>query len=275
MTSMLSRKTRLVLGAAVILGLVWSLDGCGEKQHRWTTGSGLQITEVVEGEGDLPRRGDILGLIYTASYVGGKEFDRYQDREYPYRFRLGSGQVLPGLGEGVAGMRPGGKRILVMPPELAFESGERPASVPANTWVRMEVELVDVIPSPPPPEPWVDAGYEIMVTQSGLQFVDFRVGEGDMPTMGSNIVVHYSGFLDDGTLFDTTRFTGVPLAFELRTGRLVDGWLEGLLTMRVGGRRKLIIPPYLGYGDQGFRKTIPPGATLIFDIELLNIKYPQ
>ena len=270
---MTSRTIRVVAGAVAFLVTIWGLAGCDSKQS-WTTGSGLQIEEYVQGEGSLARRGDVIGIIYTASYVGGEEFDRYQDREEPYRVRFGMQQVLPGLEEGVATMRVGGKRVLHIPPELAFEHDERPASVPADTWVRMEVELVDIIPSPPPPEPWSDAGYEIIATESGLQFVDFQVGGGDFPTMGSTVVVRYSGFLDDGTLFDTTHFRGVPIAFELGAARLVDGWLEGLLGMRVGGRRKLIVPPHLGYGDRGFRKTIPPGATLTFDIELLSVEYP-
>jgi peptidylprolyl isomerase len=271
---MTSRTIRVVASAAAVLVTIYGLTGCDGNQS-WSTGSGLQIKELAEGEGNLPRAGDVIGIIYVASYVEGEEFDRYQDRENPYRFRFGTNQVLPGLEEGVATMRVGGKRVLVIPPELAFEQDERPASVPADTWVRMEVELVDIIPSPPPPEPWSDAGYEIMATESGLQFVDFRVGDGDLPTMGATVVVHYSGFLDDGTLFDTTHFRGVPIAFELGAAKLVDGWLEGLLGMRVGSRRKLIVPPYLGYGDKGFRKTIPPGATLIFDIELLSVEYRQ
>jgi peptidylprolyl isomerase len=259
--------------AVTLLGLV--LSGCGRRHNSWTTGSGVEITEIAEGAGELPRRGDVLGVIYVASYVGGEEFDRYQDREEPYRFRLGMQQVLPGFDEGVTGMRVGGKRILRIPPRLAFESEGRPASVPANTWVRMEIELVEVIPSPPPPEPWIDQGFEMIATESGLQFVDFHVGHGDFPKMGATVVVRYSGFLDDGTLFDTTFFRGVPIAFELEKGRLIDGWLEGLLAMRVGGRRKLIVPPYLAYGEKGFRKAVPPNATLIFDIELLSVEYPQ
>ncbi|MFQ5512305.1 MAG: FKBP-type peptidyl-prolyl cis-trans isomerase [Candidatus Krumholzibacteriia bacterium] len=270
---MLSTRTRLVIFAATAVAL--GPAGCGGDTTHWTTGSGLEIEQVAEGEGERPRPGDILGLIYVASYVDGGEFDRYQDREEPYRFRLGSQQVLPGLEEGVAGMRVGGKRILRIPPELAFENGERPSTVPADAWVRMEVELVDIIPSPPAPEPWSDEGFEIMVTETGLQYVDFKVGEGDVPEMGNTIVVRYSGFLDDGTLFDTTYFRGVPIAFVLGEGGLVPGWLEGLLTMRVGGQRKLIIPPYLGYGEKGFKKRIPPNATLIFDIELLSVERPR
>jgi len=263
---------RLILMA---LATAIAAAGCGEdKSHRtWTTSSGLHITEIVSGEGDRPKQGDVIGIVYTASYVDGDQFDSYTDATTPYRFRHFMHQVMPGLDEGVSTMRPGGKRILVLPPNLAFEAypDERPASVPVGASVRFEVEMIEVLPSPTPPEPWIDIDKEIVVTNSGLQYVEFRVGEGESPKKDETILVHYSGFLDDGTLFDTTYFKGVPLGFKFDE-HLLEGWIEGISTMKPGGQRKLIIPPHLGYGNQGFRRTIPPNATLIYDITLIRVE---
>lgn len=254
--------------------VVLAVAGCDEGRTTWTTESGLEITEITQGDGSLPKKGDLLHVNYTASYIGGKQFDSQMDPEAPYRFRFKVDEVLPGLEEGVATMRPGGKRILVLPPKLAFGESGLPGTVPENTWVRMEVELRKIEPSPPPPEPWSDAGYEIVALESGLQYVDFEVGTGESPVIGSTIVVHYSGYLDDGTLFDTTHFRMRPLQFEFTTDELIRGWIEGLLTMKEGGLRKLIIPPYMGYGEKGFR-SVPPNATLIYDIELVAVLPPE
>ena len=233
--------------------------------------SGLKIIEVQEGEGSLAKKGDIMSVIYTAWYLDGEQFDSYQDREAPYRFRLGFEQVLPGLEEGVSTMRPGGKRVLILPPQLAFGK-EGQGLVPPDTWVKFEVELVQIDPGPVSPGPWSDVGFDIAVTESGLQYVDFLIGEGSSPTPQSEIIVHYSGFLDDGTLFDSSYVRGTPIRFSLEGGELIPGWIEGVLTMKEGGKRKLIIPPHLGYGDNGYRKQIPPNATLVYDIELLMVR---
>jgi peptidylprolyl isomerase len=257
--------------AALLMALV-ILAGCESAPNSWTTSSGLQVTEVVEGEGSPPEAGDIVSVLYTAWYVGGKQFDSYLDPEQPYRFRINKKQVIDGLNEGVSTMRKGGKRILILPPELAFGKEGLRGTVPPETWVKFEVELVDIRPGPPTPMPWSDVGYEIVATPSGLQYVEYEVGEGPSPDPTSTVVVHYSGFLEDGTAFDTTRFTRVPLEFDLSSGQLIDGWLEGLLTMRAGGKRKLIVPPHLAYGEKGFRKTIPPNATLVYDVYLVDVK---
>jgi len=259
---------RHILLSALSIALVSA--GCS-RYPEWTTPSGLQITEIAEGEGSLAKKGDIMFIVYTAWYVDGDQFDSYQDREEPYRFRLGFQQVLPGLEEGVATMREGGKRILILPPELAF-GREAKGMVPADTWVKFDVELVKIEPGPIPPTQWSDVGHEIAVTQTGLQYIDYVVGDGELPKRDSEIIVHYSGFLDDGTVFDSSYYRGAPIRFSLSGGELIAGWIEGIATMREGGKRKLIIPPHLAYGEKGYRKTIPPNATLTYDIWLLTVR---
>ena len=112
---------------------------------------------------------------------------------------------------------------------------------------------------------------KIVTNPSGLKYVELVEGTGATPTRGQTVVVHYTGTLEDGTKFDSSRDRNQPFSFKLGVGQVIKGWDEGLSTMRVGGRRKLIIPSELGYGSRGAGGVIPPNATLIFDVELLRI----
>lgn len=110
------------------------------------------------------------------------------------------------------------------------------------------------------------------MTDSGLKYEDLAVGEGDEASAGSTVVVHYTGWLVDGTKFDSSLDRNDPFSFPLGGGRVIRGWDEGVAGMCVGGRRKLTIPPQLGYGAAGAGGVIPPNATLVFEIELLEVK---
>ena len=110
---------------------------------------------------------------------------------------------------------------------------------------------------------------------SGVKYTDEVVGTGPQPQTGQTVNVHYTGWLDDngnkGRKFDSSRDRGQPFSFQLGRGMVIAGWDQGVATMHVGGKRTLIIPPELGYGSRGAGGVIPPGATLIFDVELLSI----
>ena len=111
-----------------------------------------------------------------------------------------------------------------------------------------------------------------LTTDSGLQYVDLQVGDGTTPTVGQLVTVNYTGFLEDGTVFDSSRERNTPFSFNIGEGRVIQGWDEGLATMSVGSNRLLIIPADLAYGESGIPDVIPPNATLIFDVELLEIE---
>jgi peptidylprolyl isomerase len=111
----------------------------------------------------------------------------------------------------------------------------------------------------------------IVTTDSGLKYVELTEGDGASPTKGQTVTVHYTGTLENGTKFDSSRDRNSPFKFKIGVGQVIQGWDEGVGTMKVGGRRKLIIPPELGYGSRGAGGVIPPNATLIFDVELLSV----
>jgi peptidylprolyl isomerase len=113
---------------------------------------------------------------------------------------------------------------------------------------------------------------EPTVTASGLQIIDIEVGTGDSPQSGQTVEVHYTGWLADGTKFDSSVDRGEPFSFVLGAGRVIAGWDEGVASMKVGGKRRLIIPPELAYGESGYPPVIPANAELTFDVELLAIK---
>jgi len=111
-----------------------------------------------------------------------------------------------------------------------------------------------------------------MTTESGLQYVDLVKGTGRQADSGNTATVHYTGWLANGTKFDSSLDRKEPFSFEVGGGQVIKGWDEGVKGMKVGGKRKLIIPPHLGYGLRGAGRIVPPNATLTFEVELLEVR---
>ena len=115
-------------------------------------------------------------------------------------------------------------------------------------------------------------GEKSIETSSGLQYLDLVKGVGREAHAGETASVHYTGWLKDGTKFDSSLDRGQPFQFRLGAGRVIKGWDEGVVGMNIGSKRKLIIPPHLGYGTRGAGRLIPPNATLFFEVELLDLR---
>ncbi len=113
---------------------------------------------------------------------------------------------------------------------------------------------------------------KVTTTPSGLKYIDTKAGTGAEAKKGSTVEVHYTGWLKDGKKFDSSKDRGQPFSFRLGAGQVIKGWDEGVEKMKVGGVRKLIIPPELGYGKRGAGNVIPPDAELTFEVELLGVK---
>ena len=231
-----------------------------------TTDSGLQYYDITVGEGDMPVEGQEVVVHYIAWVQDGEVFIASSaDQGEPITFALGSDMVFPGWEEGVSTMQKGGKRLLVIPPDLALgeEGGGR---IPPGATLLMEVELVDVLPIVLPTA--VDEA-DFTETESGLRYYDLVEGDGDVAESGMEVTVNYTGWLTNNVKFDSSLDSGTPFTFTLGSGMVIPGWDEGVAGMQVGGTRQLVIPAELGYGETG-GGTIPPNATLIFEVELLD-----
>lgn len=234
-----------------------------------TTESGLQYFDLVEGDGDSPEEGGTVATDYTiwVQDEDGYTFIVTSAESGPIPFTVGSiDTVFPGWDEGVRTMKVGGKRLLIVPPELALGT-QGGGQIPPDATLVLEIELVEA--TPPVEMTEVDPA-DYTETDSGLQFYDIKEGDGATPEEGQTVIVHYTGWLEDGTKFDSSLDRGQPFSFPLGTGSVIAGWDEGVATMKVGGMRQLRIPADLAYGEGG-SGNIPPGATLIFDIELIDV----
>ena len=235
-----------------------------------TTDSGLKIAVLSEGTGDEAAEfGDNITVDFTIWVADGERFFTGSSTSgQPFSFPIGSGAVFPGWDEGVTGMVVGESRQLLIPADIALGDQGFGDIVPPNSDLLMQVELLNVV-KPQKATEVDEADFE--VTDSGLKYYDIVEGDGDMPEVGQTAVVHYTGWLEDGTQFDSSLDRGEPFPFALGTGSVIPGWDEGVATMKVGGVRQLVIPAELAYGEGG-SGPIPPGATLVFEVELLDIQ---
>lgn len=234
------------------------------------TDSGLEYKEIKIGDSKYPEKGDKVIVHYTGKLEDGTVFDSSVERNVPFEFTLGQGRVIKGWDEGLSTMKIGGKRTLIIPPDLGYGSRGAGDRIPPNSTLIFEIELLDI------KKPFIDTDFELpgeeTISESGMIMIDHIVGSGEIPQNGQKVIVHYTGKLENGQKFDSSHDRGSPFVFVLGEGRVIKGWEEGLSSMKIGGKRTLIIPPYLAYGNRGAGNVIPPNATLSFEVELVDIQ---
>ncbi len=238
-----------------------------------TTASGLQYEDTQPGSGAEAKSGADVAVHYTGwlykDGVKGAKFDSSKDRGQPFEFELDGGMVIRGWDEGVQGMKVGGRRVLVIPPELGYGARGAGGVIPPNATLMFEVELLGVSGGPE------TVHLNLQETASGLKYQDTVEGKGDEARAGQRVTVHYTGWLyKDGQRtkkFDSSKDRGDPFQFQLGGGEVIRGWDEGVQGMKIGGVRMLVIPAELGYGAYGAGGVIPPHATLLFEVELLAV----
>jgi FKBP-type peptidyl-prolyl cis-trans isomerase len=154
-------------------------------------------------------------------------------------------------------------------------NNEKPAAAPSAAQTPPPAAAQTPPPAAPakaPAAPTPTTAAQEKSLPSGLKYVDLVEGTGDVAATGKTVIMHYTGWLTDGTKFDSSLDRGQPFPVPLGQRRVIPGWEQGIPGMKVGGKRKLIIPPDLAYGPKGFPGAIPPNATLIFEVELLGIR---
>ena len=220
----------------------------------------LKIETVKEGSGDKAAAdGDILKVHYVGrldNHKDGKVFDSSRERKEPFVLALGQGQVIPGWDEGLKGMKVGEVRKLTIPHYMAYGVNER-EKIPAKSTLYFEVELVGFI------------------SEGELKSETTKQGKGKAIEAGTPGQFHYTGWTDGFNgkqKFDSSRDRNQPFTVALGQGRVIKGWDEGLLGMKPGEVRRLTIPWNLAYGAKGSPPTIPPYATLYFEVEYLGPK---
>ncbi len=232
-----------------------------------TTESGLEYTITYRGNGKAAEKGDMVSLHYIGKLEDGSEFDSSFERGEPVSFRLSGGQVIPGLEEAISLLREGDKATLVIPPELAY--GENAfGPVPSNAYLTYEIELLSVIS---PKESLEVEGVDKLKTPGGVEYAIVEKGSGKRLTSEMHVKVHYTGYFEDESIFDSSYERDHPIEFILGRGMVIPGWEEGLQNLRVGDKARMWIPYQMAYGEQG-RRPIPPETDLFFDIEVLEAR---
>jgi peptidylprolyl isomerase len=235
-----------------------------------TTASGLKYKVTEFGSGRKVEIGDKVSVHYTGKLTNGTKFDSSKDRNQPFSFKVGGGQVIRGWDEGLALLNIGDKATLTIPANLGYGSRDQ-GPIPANSTLIFDIEVLDAT-TPVKAAPYDVKGKDTLTTASGLKYIVVKKGDGAKAENGKTVDVHYTGYLMDGRTFDSSVERGEPISFPLGQGMVIKGWEEGIALMHVGDKMRIIIPSELGYGANGAGGVIPPNATLIFDVELMNVK---
>ncbi len=232
----------------------------------------LLIEDLVVGSGSPVGVGDFLIMDYVGvSYSTGLQFDASWDRGSPFPFELGAGRVIQGWDQGIVGMSVGGRRSLTIPPELAYgENGSGSGSIGPNETLVFVVDLIASVPAN------LEKPTEDLTSESTTELKTNDISEGSGATVqpGNVVYIHYVGVsASTGEQFDSSWDRGRSefIGYISGTGNIIQGLDEGLLGMQVGGRRTVVIPPDLAYGENGAGDgLIAPNETLIFTVDLLG-----
>jgi peptidylprolyl isomerase len=237
-----------------------------------TTTSGLKYCITQQGNGDFPKAGDLVWVHYIAKFTNDSVYDSTQDRG-PLEVYLGQGQLIKGWEEGLRLLKPGGTITLIVPPHLAYGKEEK-NGIPANSTLVFEIGLIQVNKGKQI-EPFSVDGIAIEKGKKGLKYAVVAQGSGPFAKAGDNAYVHYTGFLPDGTIFDSSRKKGDPVRITVNSQQVFEGWDMGLNMMQKGTKIKLFIPAKLAYGKDGYNNLVPPNSAIILDMEMVDLVPPE
>ena len=220
--------------------------------------SGLLSTDLKVGTGAEAKAGVQVTIAYSGwLFVDGKRGEQFESGSAPFSFEFDAHQVMDGWNEGVKGMKVGGKRHLIIPSGLGYGERGYPGVIPPNATLEFEIDLLKVEPAP-----------KVTITE-------LELGAGEEAVEGATVSVQYTGWVYSReqrlNKFDSTLDRGIPYDFVLGSPQTLRGLSKGILGMKVGGKRDLIVPPELAYGARAVAGLIPANATLNFEVELIGV----
>ncbi len=252
------------LGMVLILaGLVTALTGCSR-------GPSVEKEVLREGEGEMVEAGDYITAHYTLTLTDGTRIESSrpdQGGSGPFRTTIGAGFVIDGWDEGIPGMRVGELARLTIPPEMAYGEEGRPAGgIPENATLVFEIEVLEA------------QGGPMVSMDYGLSFEVLQEGEGELVQRGDLITAHYTLYLPDGSMLQSSREDQGgrgPFETVIGVGQVIPGWDRMIPGMRVGEVRQLHVPSDFAYGEQGRGDAIPPDTDLTFVVEVLETEHTE
>ena len=242
------------------------------KNDTITCKSGLRYVITQKNpKGVKAAKGDRVEAHYTGTLLNGKKFDSSRDRNQTFSFTLGQGEVIAGWDEGFGILRKGEKATLIIPASLGYGAADM-GDIPPNSTLIFEVELVNV-QKPLVYKPYSGAGKDTVKLSSGLMYIVIDKGNPKMKAqLNQTASVYYAGYLMDGTKFDGNFDRFEPITVPVTGAGMIKGWQEILPRMNKGMKVRVIIPPALAYGAQGYPGVIPANATIVFDMFLSDLK---
>ena len=233
------------------------------------TPSGLQIKTITDGTGESPKDGDLVLLRFNGLLENGVVYASSADMLEPYAYQLGKKQLIAGWEEALKTMKPGGVVKLYIPFNLAYGSKEL-ERIPAYSNLFCDLELVEI---KKPAQPYDTTGIVPQKTADDITYYMLKeMPEADFAPVGKKVNVHYTGYLLNGTKFDSSVDRNIPFSFKLGAGEVIRGWDIAVAMLRKGEKARFVIPSELAYGSNGAGGVIPPNATLVFDIELIDFE---
>lgn len=280
---------KIILVSAVFAFMLVYITGCSNNPKVVTKANGLKYTEDTVGTGREAKLGDLVSIKFKAWVIKDSTENPFKDwakdtskaklsigstdrMGRPFKFLLKEGNFIKGSVEGIAGMKVGGTRTIVIPSGLAYgKQGIGP--IPPNSNLKATITLVDAKDAIVA-KLWDIDPTQYKTTKDGLKYAILQEGTGAQPDSGDLVTVNYSGYIEkDSTKFDSSVERDEPYTFRQGSKMVMPGWEEGIALLKKGGKARFIIPPALGYGNRPNRM-IPPNSTLIFDVELLDVKKP-
>ena len=248
------------------------LNGQAIKNDTITTKTGLKVVITKSNsKGIKAAKGDSVETHYTGTLTNGKKFDSSKDRNQTFSFILGNQQVIAGWDEGFTYLRQGESATFIIPAYLGYGEQDM-GDIPPNSTLIFAVELIN-IKKPVAYKAFCGTGKDTITLKSGLRYIIISPGNNKVKAKdGQTASIFYAGYLLDGKQFDGNFGGFEPFKLQVVGAGVIRGWQEMIPLMNKGMKVRAIIPPHLGYGEQGYPGVIPPNSTLIFDMFLEDLK---